>query len=66
MINKNIKKTQKIKNDMKKFIIITIVSLTAATGILSSQTTVKKSATPEAVALAPSTSGFRKDLGQAD
>jgi len=51
---------------MKKFIIITIVSLTAATGILSSQTTVKKSATPEAVALAPSTSGFRKDLGQAD
>jgi hypothetical protein len=51
---------------MKKFIIITIVSLTAATGILSSQTTAKPTAKPEAISLAPSTSGFKKDLGQAD
>jgi hypothetical protein len=51
---------------MKKFIIITIVSLTAATGILSSQTTVKQTAKSEAISFAPSISAFKKDLGQAD
>ncbi|WP_184550382.1 hypothetical protein [Mucilaginibacter sp. FT3.2] len=51
---------------MKNLIIITIVSLTTASGILSLQTTTKKIAKPEAVALAPSVSDFRKDLGQAD
>jgi hypothetical protein len=52
---------------MKKFIIITIVSLTTATGILSSQTNTKPVAKPEVeTAVASSTSAFRKDLGQAD
>ncbi|MDN3579244.1 hypothetical protein [Mucilaginibacter flavus] len=51
---------------MKKIIIITIVSLTSATGILSSQTPAKQSAAPQSATIAPSTIDFRKDLGQAD
>lgn len=51
---------------MKKFIIVTIVSLSVATGILSSQTTTKQTVKPEVATLTSSTSGFRKDLGQAD
>jgi hypothetical protein len=51
---------------MKKFIIITIVSLSVATGILSSQTTTKQTVKPEATTFASSSTAFRKDLGQAD
>jgi hypothetical protein len=51
---------------MKKIIIITIVTLTTATGILSSQTPDKQGAKSEASVIAPSTTAFRKDLGQAD
>ncbi len=51
---------------MKKFIIITIVSLVAATGILSSQTSAKPTVKTDVAAVASSTSAFRKDLGQAD
>jgi len=52
---------------MKKLIIITLVTLGSATGILSSQTTIRQSVKPEAIAVAPSaSSAFRKDLGQAD
>ena len=51
---------------MKKFIIITIVSLTTVTGMLSSKTTFHQSIKPEVFSISPSLSGFKNDLGQAD
>ncbi|WP_183562767.1 hypothetical protein [Mucilaginibacter sp. SP1R1] len=51
---------------MKKFIIISILSLSTGTGILSTQTVSKNTVKPLETAINPTLSGFKKDLGSAD